>query len=151
MRSPALKGWGDALLSFNNPFASFRLERTGRNCSTLFYCQALNATNFFISVCLPSNMFLLSNPEFVCSCSMGCRYCRQQSTSLAEDWITNTFENKYEIYEKLRKLNTSIRAKFEKEQASPCLKGARIFLKSRKWPKIPGAMKQIPYWGPTSI
>lgn len=60
MRSPALKGWGDALLSFINPFASFRLERTGRNCSTLFYCQAFNATNF-ISICLSSNLFLLSN------------------------------------------------------------------------------------------
>ena len=50
MRSPAFKERGDAVLSFINPFASFRLDRTGRNCSTLFYCQAFNATNFFISV-----------------------------------------------------------------------------------------------------
>jgi len=97
MRSPVLKGWGEALLSFTNPFASFRLERTGRNCSTLFYCQAFNATNFFISVCPSSNLFLLSNPAVVCSCNMGCRYCCKQSTFLAESWIANTFEDKYEI------------------------------------------------------
>ena len=69
MRSPVLKGWGEALLSFTNPFASFRLEKTGRNCSTLFYCQAFNTTNYFISVSLSSNLFLLSNTAFVCSCN----------------------------------------------------------------------------------
>jgi len=138
MRSPALKGWGDALLSFINPFASFRLERTGRNCSTLFYCQAFNETNFFISICLSSNLFLSKQSS-------------QHSAFLEEGRTANTFGNKYEICEKLRKLNTSIRAKSEREPRSPCL-GVHIFSKkSRRCPKIADAMKQIPYWGPTSI
>jgi hypothetical protein len=40
------------------------------------------------------------------------------------------FGNKYEIYEKLRKLNTSIRAKLEREQATPSVLGVDTFSKN---------------------
>ena len=137
MRSLALKGWGDALLSFINPFASFRLERTGRNCSTLFYCQAFNATNFIISICLSSNLFLLSH-----------------QANKARSWRKDELRIRLEIstmYTKSQETEHKHKGQIWEGTGIPLSRGAHIFQKSRRCPKIPGAMKQIPYWGPTSI
>jgi hypothetical protein len=112
MRRPGLKGWGDALLSFINPLASFRLERTGRNCSTLFYCPAFNAANFFISICLSSNLYLLC--VILHLAAVAVRHVDLASNRrrfVSEDRIANTFANKRHTYGQLWKLNTRVRAK----------------------------------------